>query len=283
MANNRSSKSCPAECLCAKCCSIDLTSHLVSIGATATAVAIASIPEEANSERTRYATPGQKCGTGVVRVLSEKQVRFIKSLMAGRDTAKLIMLPGSETITYMSLRGASDLIDRLLACPVKKDATVRMASEKQLSFVESLLSQKDVPAGSVEWFDKHKDSITGEAAKGMIERLLSAPVKAAQIDPKSVDLLDGRYAIENEDGELRFYVVRTAKSSGRQHISVMASDTLHFIGGNAGKAVMAKIAADSDAGPRYGREIGKCYRCHRALTQAHTRAAGIGDDCASKI
>jgi hypothetical protein len=40
---------------------------------------------------------------------------------------------------------------------------------------------------------------------------------------------------------------------------------------------------DSDAGPRYGREIGRCYRCNRTLTDAVSRSLGIGPDCRSKI
>ena len=33
----------------------------------------------------------------------------------------------------------------------------------------------------------------------------------------------------------------------------------------------------------YGREIGRCGRCHRTLTDEDSRAAGLGPDCASKI
>jgi len=39
------------------------------------------------------------------------------------------------------------------------------------------------------------------------------------------------------------------------------------------------LAADEDAGPRYGRLIGDCCRCGRQLTDETSRALGIGPVC----
>lgn len=104
---------------------------------------LAQIEATDTSVRTRYATPGQKCGRGRVRVLSDKQINFIKFLMVNRDTTNLVRLPGSEDLEFMSLKGASDLIDRLLKCPVKAgQPTVRMATEKQISYALSLTERK---------------------------------------------------------------------------------------------------------------------------------------------
>lgn len=51
-------------------------------------------------------------------------------------------------------------------------------------------------------------------------------------------------------------------------------------------AVLERLALTDDipgALAAYGREIGRCGRCHRTLTDQDSRAAGLGPDCASKI
>lgn len=105
-----------ADCMCVPCLVADMDSHLAAQGVDAMKY---RDPSDGKSEgsRTRYAQPGQTCGSGVVRLVSPKQVKYITRLLAERDTSKLVRLPGSENIEQMSLRGACDLIERLIACP----------------------------------------------------------------------------------------------------------------------------------------------------------------------
>lgn len=96
----------------------------------------------------------------------------------------------------------------------------------------------------------------------------------------------GYYAIE-VDGVLKFYRVdrpTEGKWAGYTFLSVQASDDFWPIKNRDQKrAILELIAADPKAaGARYGREIGRCYRCHRTLTDATSRANGIGPDCAGK-
>lgn len=93
------------------------------------------------------------------------------------------------------------------------------------------------------------------------------------------DVPVGRYAVENEQGVLAFYRLRKDGT-----LVVMASDAEHRVFGKAAAAVLDKIAeAGFDAaGRRFGREIGACCRCGRTLTDADSRAAGIGPTCAGK-
>lgn len=97
------------------------------------------------SVRTRYAKPGTACGNGVVRLVTPAQVRYIKRLLAERDTRNLVRLPGSEDIENMSLRGARDLIDRLLGCPELPKTSPRPATENQISYIKSLIARKGAP------------------------------------------------------------------------------------------------------------------------------------------
>jgi hypothetical protein len=99
------------------------------------------------------------------------------------------------------------------------------------------------------------------------------------------DVKAGRYAVNNEQGKLAFYRVSRptdGKWKGWTFVDVMASDERHPIKGFAAKkAILEKIAADPDAGPRFGREIGSCYVCGRTLTDELSRQLGIGPVCRS--
>lgn len=99
------------------------------------------------------------------------------------------------------------------------------------------------------------------------------------------EVAEGRYAVPNEEGKLAFYFVKrpkTGKWAGWTFIDVFASDERHPIKGFAAKkAILEKIAADPDAGPRFGREIGSCYVCGRTLTDEVSRRLGIGPVCRS--
>lgn len=89
----------------------------------------------------------------------------------------------------------------------------------------------------------------------------------------------GRYAVENEAGDLAFYRLRTDGV-----LVVRASDAEHEIpGARATSAILAKIAAAGieEAGFRFGREIGQCCRCGRSLT-SDWRQRGIGPTCVTK-
>lgn len=108
------------------------------------------------------------------------------------------------------------------------------------------------------------------------------PARAAR---QSVE--QGRYAVPTDSGSLAFYrVVRPTQGqwAGRAFVSVLASDAEYPVRGKAGLAVLEKIAVDPRAAMEtYGREIGQCGRCGRALTDAQSRARGIGPNCATKI
>jgi hypothetical protein len=110
------------------------------------------------------------------------------------------------------------------------------------------------------------------------ERELTAKVKAAP-----VAVTDGRYAVE-EDGVLRFFKVKNGSRPGFVFLDIQASDEWHSVRNVARiRAVLTLIAADpKEAMVRYGRELGVCGHCGRTLTDAASRAAGIGPICASK-
>ncbi len=99
----------------------------------------------------------------------------------------------------------------------------------------------------------------------------------------------GRYAVESDDGTLKFYVVdhgrEGTKWEGYVFVSVQASDDRYPVRNRAERErILTAIAADpAGASIRYGVEIGACGVCGRTLTDEDSRAAGIGPTCASKM
>lgn len=93
------------------------------------------------------------------------------------------------------------------------------------------------------------------------------------------------YAVDIE-GVTKFYRVKAGTKPGWWWIDAQASDEFHPIKNVATKtAILKAIIA---AGPvacmeRYGQEIGSCGRCHRTLTDATSRARGIGPECEGKL
>jgi len=243
------------------------------------------------STRTRYAIPGQRCGSGRVRHLSDRQVAFIKRLMAERDTTNLVRLPGSEDIEHISLRGATDLIDRLLACPelpASQRPAAPKATEKQVSFIQTLVEQTGFDWTSI---GVPIEDLPKARASKAIEHLLklpkvARPAVAATTSAPAVEVDEGRYAVE-VDGVLKFYKIdkpTEGRWSGYTFLKVQASDDFYPVKSPASKAaIFALIAADAKAATiRYGQELGVCGVCGRTLTDEASRAAGIGPVCAAK-
>lgn len=97
-----------------------------------------------------------------------------------------------------------------------------------------------------------------------------------EVCPTAFPFPEGRYAIDNADGELRFYHLIDGE------VFVMASDEEHLIHGLAAQAIIAKIAEDPlEAAKRYGMEIGACGICGRTLT-SEWRLVGIGPVCSTR-
>ncbi len=173
------------------------------------------------SERTRYKKPGTGSGRGVVRKVSDAQVRFMRRLMAERNTQGMRFLPGSEDIENMSLAGARDLIERLLACPMKPDAPVeRMSTPKQAEWLKKM-SGKDVPADIEAIRLKGEGATFAEASKAL-DILFKAKnvvvVTQTQATRKDDTLTIGLY--RHNDGR----IVRVQKAKQGTHLYGLVLD-----------------------------------------------------------
>lgn len=161
------------------------------------------------------------------------------------------------------------------------DAMVKSLAERLIQgFARSAASAfitkyKDLPRKAVETTAAQINA--GHAGPGTDA---TVPVRDAQ------GVRAGRYAIV-EDGVTKFFRITEGKGrwAGRTFIEAQASDDHYPIrNAEARKAILKAIAENPlEAEQRYGRELGQCSRCGRTLTDATSRAYGIGPDCRSKL
>ena len=162
-----------------------------------------------------------------------------------------------------------------------------LATEKQVSYLEALRDGKDTSALSPEqraWLaDADFTTIPKSRAGDIISKLKELPwaAKNGESEDGLPEVADGRYAIPKPDGTLMFYSVKKGKYT--TFVDVWASDARYPIKAKPEKIrIMTAIKDDPDAGPRFGREIGRCYVCGRTLTDETSRALGIGPWCRSQ-
>jgi Family of unknown function (DUF6011) len=173
-------------------------------------------------------------------------------------------------------------------------------TERQREFLLKLLGEKDMTGVDLDKVRAaHEAALTRIMTKSKASELISwalarpnhqqAHEQSVRNDPEVFDQLPdvpaGRYAVENEEDILRFYIVdRPDKGNwkGFVFVSVLASDEKHPIRGNAAKrTILEKIveAGPKQAAERFGREIGACAICGRTLTDPVSREIGIGPIC----
>ncbi len=183
---------------------------------------------------------------------------------------------------------ATDWWDEYDANPAPPRVTVDILpnigrpTDKQLSFLAKLAAERGVPVPDVR---------SKSEASAAIDELLATPRPARTESTPSTRTTaptvgDGRYAIDTADG-LRFYRVNTpteGRWQGYTFVDAVASDDCYPVKNRERRAaILDAIAVDPMAALlRYGREIGACGHCGRTLTDATSRAAGIGPVCAAK-
>lgn len=170
-------------------------------------------------------------------------------------------------------------------------------TQSQMSFIKSLLD---------ELRDKYGDdslrpalneayaqrTLTVESASGVIDSLIelrahyrttSRVAAPAKVSP----VADGLYALDN-DGVIKFYEVRNgtegSKWEGYTFLDAVASDDRYPIKNRQNRDEILSLiaAAPLEAMKLYGREIGVCGHCGKALT-SDWRKVGIGPVCIKKF
>lgn len=173
-------------------------------------------------------------------------------------------------------------------------ATTDTATEAQLDFVRGLLRTKQTDLLNEQqtaWIEENVDRLDS-LNRGQVSRIIDAlkalPSLPQQHAGSGLAVPNGRYAVTEADGILRFYKVNTpdqGKWAGFTFVDVQASDELYPLKDKTRKGkVLALVATDPKAAMlRYGQEIGACGHCGRTLTNELSRSLGIGPICRGKM
>jgi hypothetical protein len=170
------------------------------------------------------------------------------------------------------------------------------ATLNQISYIKKLLNMKAVASPGA--ITSTIPTLTKKTASDLIGILLKLPWKNTPAPVPSVPpapvkqtpkIGEGYYALTDPlDGVLKFYRVSVPDKGhwvGCTFLAQMASERhMPIRDKNERNRIFELIAKNPEAAMReYGKHIGKCGHCHRALTDADSRARGIGPVCAGIV
>lgn len=230
--------------------------------------------------RTRFAEPGQVCGRGRVRIVSPAQIKFIRSLLTTRyykpimgekwftSMAARLNITSHATflvqVEFISLKGASTLIDALLACPFQKahDPAIvgePMASDAQKGFLTTLLADKEHS------LTVDVETLTKKTASKLIGELKELPRKATPTPTKDeLKSVMGLYELAGE-----YYRMKKARSGNHfyaEKLTDLETGAWEYAKGFARKVPAEGRKLSLEEGEKFSALLGSCCMCSRELT-----------------
>lgn len=253
---------------------------------------VTEIPEESLSERTRFATPGQKCGSGRVRKISDRQLSYLRHLLNTRRYHKLIgqkwfpkgVNSHAETLAaveYISLAGARTMISELLTCPMQPGVSDEpMATDAQKSYARSLADRKGIiPAVDFDSLTRKQMSEIIEKYNAIADKPVATPTVADAKAIAGLYELDGSiYRMKKARQGVHFYaeLLTDADSGAFEYAQGMARK----VPAEGRKLSLEECEALSGI-------MGVCCMCSRELTATvdgvGPAARFIGPVCAGKM
>lgn len=260
-------------------------------------------------------------GTFEVHQASDAQVRFLRNLIAQKDTAsaatsKLGPIVVPDNIEGISKKSASALIDRLMGCP-DKAATAEvngtaggpLVSDKQMGFLRKLIAERDYYSLSVKdrgYVDAVNDGKvpTKRGASALIDVLTTTAFAAGDGTGRGVSRTDTGVAASAagalEPGMYRtadgtIYKVYPAQNGGHllaKRVELIEDWTFETHGKNkanlvyagaAGRFVTAADRMSLDEAKDYGRAYAFCCVCGAYLENEESVALGIGPVCGGRV
>jgi hypothetical protein len=181
------------------------------------------------------------------------------------------------------------------------------ASQRQLDFIRDLLGKKDLKSLTAEqieslmlqpseFWQQDTTRLSKKKASRIIDKLIPLPLKPREeqsgeptdlmAERFAVGVPPGRYAVDADSGELRFYNVWVSRDKKRLNVYVCHGpdeSDLKFQNTTLGVLHKIKAAGIREAAIRFGLEIGECSNCGRRLTNRISRALGIGPVCGGRM
>jgi hypothetical protein len=151
------------------------------------------------------------------------------------------------------------------------------ATEKQISFINTLLIERDTHGTIFEGHVIAPSGLNGPAASEAISALLALP-KANNGEPSVVYSvpLDGIYFYENT-----YYKVQTSPESGKQYAKRCDEGSWIYEGRKPFAFLRPSHAVTAEDAAKFGHLYGMCVFCSKTLTDERSIEVGYGPTCAS--
>lgn len=187
--------------------------------------------------------------------------------------------PSTDQVAFMN-----DLLDKIGRYDSERAELLR--SDYRKAYVTRVLT-KQRASKEIDWL------------KDIVEELKASmlPMDGVKqnFDGPVPQVPSGGYAVETDEGHLAFYEVESVEAKeldGRKitddtyfTVNLRVSDSLRRLAWPNALTILRKIeqAGVLEASMAYGRELGECGNCGRALTNEKSRERGIGPICASQL
>ena len=232
---------------------------------------------------TTHRTGGSRGANGYgeyqVRYASEKQKLFINSLL---DTKEHSL--GVIDIEKLNVQGATDLIKQLLALP-NKEGKVILATEKQISFAQSLVLKKALGLHflNVALADEKVHTLE-ELSKKRVSELINA-LRLTKDKELPITITEvGAYLLNSE-----VCSIRQSNSTKRWQVWSYNKIEHRYMREPDYKkenTILTSLAPTNrltlELAIKYSAHTGLCVHCGRTLTLLKSVAGGMGAWCAKK-
>lgn len=187
-------------------------------------------------------------------------------------------------------KGAHSSVEEVRACAASK-TNGNAPSPRALSLAQAL-ARENVPLARYEAMERSEytaaiNAMNGSELSVFIREMLKQP-KVVKVTWDCWEVVPpGRYALEDEDGDFKFYQVSKIINKDKPRIVyslVGAPGDFRRTRIYRADKILSRIAADTTAAfVAYGTRVGQCGVCNSPLTQQHTRERGVGDICWGRL
>ena len=238
--------------------------------------------ENKMTTNTKHKTGGARGANGYgeyqVRYASQKQINFIKTLLATKDHTHNLT---DETLEKLNVQGAGELITSLINLP-NKVGLVIPPTEKQISFVESLVQKKE---GGLELLNdyllKNNANELNQLSKSDVSEIINS-LRYAKEKPEVLKITEvGAYLLDAV-----IYSIRFNTDSKRWSVWTYSKEFGKWLKDDTKQEVLKKLEPSNrltlQQAVKYSAQTGLCCHCGRTLTVLKSVAGGIGPICSKK-
>jgi hypothetical protein len=229
-----------------------------------------------STHRTGGAKGANGYGEYQVRYASERQQQFIKTLLETKAHSFV-----DVDVTTLNVQGAGELITKLLLLP-NKAGVINPASEKQLSFANSLIAKKEGGTETLNhYLHNRKVSSLEELDRKDVSEIINALKFAKEVTPPMKITEVGAYILNGI-----VYSIRQNSETKRWSVWTYSDTAERYVRNDKESNVLYQLDTTDrltlELAIKYSAQVGICVHCGKTLTVLKSVAGGIGPICAKK-